>query len=80
MIIEISDEYLDPIREMPTITQNGKYKMKNGNVLAWLGKTDKLCVPVIMFRRAILTRAEQLGMIIHDPDTGTWRGADYDGD
>ena len=81
MIIEIPDEYLGPIRDMPIIPQSEKYVyVKNGDALEWIEGTDKLCVAQVIVCRAIMKRAEDLGLIIHDPATRTWRGVDVDGD
>lgn len=74
MIIEIPDEYLDPMKEMPVISNSGRYKWaEDSDVLAWMGKTDKLCVAVVLVRRALMRRAKKLGIITHDSEAGTWR-------
>lgn len=80
MIIEIPDICLEPMRGMPVISNSGRYKTKNGDVLAWMGRTDELYMAVIMTRKAMTRQAEQLGLIKYNPTTGTWQGVDCDDD
>lgn len=80
MTIEIPDEYLEPMRAMPAISNSGRYRTKNGDVLAWMGRTGELHIAVIMTRRAIMQQAERLGLIKYNSDTETWQGVDDNSD
>lgn len=79
MLVEIPNQYLETMKNMPSIYPTGKYRMKNGDVFAWIGDNDILSpVITVMIRGAILKCAFELGYVKYDPETGTWKGIDYD--
>lgn len=76
MIIEIPDNFLDFITNMPPQKINKEKRDKKFNMELWIEKNITCVIPVMVIRK-IITRAEQLGLINYDSDTGTWQGVDY---
>ena len=87
MIIEIPDNWITFTRNMPS--QKGicagtpdRHMMHSDDIVQWIDQTIRkgtgsACVVPLFVCGGIAKRAEELGYIHYDPETHTWKGADY---
>ena len=68
---KLKQDYLDCARKMPRLkhTVGGKFDIRTSEVVKWL--LDQPCIMQKVFNFAV-----NRGVIVYDPDTGEWRGAD----
>lgn len=71
------DKRLDVARRMPLKKKkpnpDAVYRVSKDEVVAWLSEQPAL----LMYLSDVLTRN---GIIKYDPETGAWKGVDYDDD
>lgn len=67
---------LDCVRKMPPLRlaqPDGSFSIKDSEMAKWIiNQPDMLSY--------VVNRMKSTGLIVYDPDTGKWHGADYDGD
>lgn len=90
MTINIPDEVLEnelryAFGKMPPVQNiNPTGRRKSSPVLCQIGyvihQTDNLCVVMMTVYKAIRNEIEKRGIIIHNPETDTWQGVNYNGD
>lgn len=90
MIIEIPDNWMDFMKKMPG--QKGVragtpdlHMMRSDGVMQWISQAIRERMPLtdvmmLFVCGGIAKRAEELQLIVYDPETHTWRGVDYEAD
>ena len=59
-------------RKFPPVLHRVAYELENA--------TGGSCAMMVMFYKAIFEEIKKRGIIIYNPENGTWQGVDYHGD
>lgn len=90
MLIEIPDGWIGFVKKMPC--QKGipagkpdLHMTYSDDIMRWMMQairkgTDLADVTMLFVCGGIAKRAEELGLMIYDPETRTWKGVDYGDD